>query len=592
MKKILFYILLTCTIFAEKEATITAFTKSKSFYTEQAFFLDIIVDKDTQADIQHIGEITGCSVTFMEKGYTKTGVVNRYQITPHQPGSLAIPPVNALSRSKTITSKPLQLTVKQPKQRDDIFIKIEVPDTHYFVGQAFPLKVTWFSKLPFYAYRAVDCRAPFFNDPDVDSFIPFSAPKTGQSQTIGLPISRKRIIGKRGKTKLNNELYEFISFERTIRINRSGEFTFEPMTMITSFIPSRVQKSGGRRWAPTYPSFFNNEFFDDVDSDEHFEKYLIKSNPVTLHISELPLEGQPENFSGIIGPFKMTADAAPKVLHAGDPLTLNIKMTDHPFIETLEVDPLQNNRSVSAYFSINSVQALPELTEKSLTFSKSIRPLSTDTRSIPSLKVSYFNPQTKRYEEAVTEPIALTVKEAKIVTAFDAELHDGNKLKNTLKENPEGIRHNYSTLDQSVQAWAGPKTMLKLAILFPIVLFILFLIFTRKHRFDLHNPELAIIRKAYKNFKKRDSQTVESLEKAVRHYFAEKLSLPANAHNFNELLQQLAIPLDDMEQMTLQALYQGSTEKRFNPGYTELTQPNIKKVKKLIKSLNRRIDNV
>lgn len=591
VRNLILLFILTFSAMAEKQATITAFTKSKSFFTEQSFILDIIVEKDTQAQIDHIGTIDNASVIFDQSGITKTGTVSRYKLIPHKAGKLTIPAVKAKSRGKEIFTKELTFDVQKPKTRDDIFIKVEIPDNEYYVGEVFPLKVTWFSKLPFYAYRAVECTAPFFTDRNIDIFTPFSAPKTGQSQTIGVPISQKRVICKRSKVKMDNEVYEFITFERSARVTVSGEYTFEPIKMITSFIPSRVQPSQQRRWAPTYPSFFNNEFFDDVDSDDAFEKYLIKSKPVTLNILDLPVEGRPAEFSGIIGPFKMSADATPKVLHAGDPLTLNIEMTDHPFIETLEVDPLENNKLIESYFAVNSVQALPNLTEKSLKFSKSIRPLSPDTKQIPALKISYFNPQTKKYDVVETEPIALTVKEAKIVTAFDAELHDGKKLKNELKESPDGIRHNYSSLNDSNSALTSPYTLLKFAVALPLILFGLFVFLTAGHRRDLKGPDQAIIRNAYKKFKRQNITNIDTLEQAVRQYFSEKLSIPENSHDLKEVLNKAVIELSESEIMTLTALYRNSEQKRFNPNAGKTTDINSSDLKSIIKSINGRINN-
>lgn len=591
VRNLILLFILTFSAMAEKQATITAFTKSKSFFTEQSFILDIIVEKDTQAQIDHIGTIDNASVIFDQSGITKTGTVSRYKIIPHKAGKLTIPAVKAKSRGKEIFTKELTFDVQRPKTRDDIFIKVEIPDNEYYVGEVFPLKVTWFSKLPLYAYRAVECTASLFSDRNIDIFTPFSAPKTGQSKTIGVPISQKRVICKRGKVKMNNDVYEFITFERTARVTVSGEYTFEPIKMITSFIPSRVQTKQQRRWAPTYPSFFNNEFFDDVDNDDAFEKYLIKSKPVTLNILDLPAEGRPADFSGIIGPFKMSTNATPKVLHAGDPLTLNIEMTDHPFIETLEVDPLENNKLIESYFAVNSVQALPDLTEKSLKFSKSIRPLSPDTKQIPALKISYFNPQTKKYDVVETEPIALTVKEAKIVTAFDAELHDGKKLKNELKESPDGIRHNYSSLNDSNSALTSPYTLLKLAVTLPLILFGLFVFLTAGHRRDLKDPDQAVIRNAYKKFKRQNITNIDMLEQVVRQYFSEKLSIPENSHDLKEVLNKAVIELSESEITTLTALYQNSEQKRFNPNAGKTTDINSSDLKNIIKSINGRINN-
>ncbi len=593
MRKLIFFILLAVNfvLCAEDPGQIHLLTKSKSFFREQSFHIDFVVENDTQAEITQLAPIADATVELDQQGFTKTGVVHRYKITPHKAGELTIPPLIAKSRDREITSKPLTITVKEPKTHPGVFMHIEVPGGEFYVGQAIPVKVSWYSQLPLYAYRAVDCRAPFFHDSSLRIFESYGSPQGGDNNTIGLPIGQNRIICNRGRAQDEEKnLYDVLSFERTIQVAVPGEYTFKPLTMLASFIPSKVHAKG-RRWAPTYPSFFNNVFFEDVDGDVPYEKYLIKSKPVTIKVLDLPKEGRPANFSGIIGPLKMNVSATPMVLHAGDPITLDIDLSGHPFLETLNVDPLAGNRAIVTYFSVNAIQSLPTLSRDKLSITRSIRPISPDTKQIPSLTISYFDPQKKVYKEVKSEPIMLTVKEAEKVTAFDAEINSEEKLTNKIEKNPDGIHHNYSSVDQSNSRFTSPAFRLSIAIIVPVLGFLLFLVITHRSRYDLANPHQAIIRNAYKNFTRQPISDIDSLEKALRRYFAEKLTLPENSHTFEEIELKIS-QIPGVELKLIKTLYNQSEMQRYNPVPKESENVITADVIAAVKSINRRLKHV
>lgn len=570
------------------EPLIHVLLSAKSFFREQSFLVDYVVNEDSQAKLEEMPFLTDATAVLEKKGFTKTGVVMRYRITPHKSGEFKIPILKGLSKGKDIISVEKVIKVQEPKTHENVYMDVEFPEGEYYVGQAIPVKFVWYSELPFYAYRALSCRAPFLNDSALAIYEPQGAPQGGDNGTIGLPISQQRVICKRAKVKRNGKELHTISFERIVTVNRAGNYTFAPIKMIASFVPSKVRPAT-RRWSPTYPSFFNNEFFDDDLAGVAFVKYLVSSKPKKIKILDLPKDGRPQGFSGIVGPFKMEATAEPKVLKAGDPLTLNVTMSNHPYLETIALPTLKENRAITAYFAVNTVQALPVLENDSLRYSKSLRPLSPDTKEIPSLKVSYFNPQTKKYEVSETNVIPLTVNEADVVTAFDAKLNSDEKLKNTIEKSEAGIRHNYSSLEDGKRSWTSAKTLLSLAIFVPSIFFLVFVFVTRQQRRDLADPEGAIIRKAYKKFLAQKLDDQASLEKAVRQYFAEKLSLPPNVHSFEDLKKQLDGKLNQQKLEALQKVYERSDRFRYQEHKTVEGGTQAKAVKLLIKSIDRRL---
>src|SRR5260221_3290043 len=71
----------------------------------------------------------------------------------------------------------------------------------------------------------------------------------------------------------------------------------------------------------------------------------ILSNPLTVHVHELPQEGRPAHFTGAIGQFKVTGDAQPGSVAVGEPVTLHFTVSgegnfDYVRCPTLSDDPV------------------------------------------------------------------------------------------------------------------------------------------------------------------------------------------------------------------------------------------------------------
>ena len=576
---------------SEVQPLIVSLVKAKSFFREQSFIVDFIVPDDTRASFDDLPSIQDATVLVKKRGFTKTGTVIRYQITPHKAGALKIPALSGRSFGKEIFSAAIELQIKEAKKHENVFVEIQFPERDYYVGEGIPVKFVWYSELPFYAYRAVNCQAPFFSDSALSIFQYRNSPQGGDPKTIGLPVSQQRVIARRGEEKRGDKTLHTISFERIITVNQAGKYRFQPVKMLASFLPAKVRPNN-RRWTPTYPSYFDNDFFDDDLNKEKYEKYIITSKESFINVLDLPKEGRPQDFTGIVGPFSISASSQETVLKTGEPLTLNLKLSDHPYLELLSLPSFKNNVAINSYFAVNSVQAYPTFSEDALVYTKSIRPLSTDTKAVPALSFSYFDPQSKSYEYVTTNEIPLTVTESEIVTAFDAKLNSKVALKNSVEKSKEGIRHNYSSLQEGNRSWSSPMNLLALAITIPSALFLVFVLATYQQRRDLADPEGAIVRRAFKNFMSKEKSSYKSLELAVRQYFSDKLSLPQNVHSFKDLepYVEQALKSDDLAE--LKAFYQNSDRERFKAQQKAPSSNDLAKLVNLIRSINRSLKDV
>ena len=110
-------------------------------------------------------------------------------------------------------------------------------------------------------------------------------------------------------------------------------------------MPPKDQKFSGFR----YPSYFNNDFFDKSVKGAH-ERFLVRSKPIRLEVKPLPRAGRPEDFSGIVGKFSLSVKAEPTVVSVSDPITLELRLSGHPFPQTISAPALEEQSALAYSF--------------------------------------------------------------------------------------------------------------------------------------------------------------------------------------------------------------------------------------------------
>src|SRR5262249_57024823 len=73
------------------------------------------------------------------------------------------------------------------------------------------------------------------------------------------------------------------------------------------------------------------------------EKFVSSSAPLTIDIRPVPSAGQPASFSGAIGRFQLEADANPKILRVGDPLSVTLTVRGEGLLETVHPPALEQH---------------------------------------------------------------------------------------------------------------------------------------------------------------------------------------------------------------------------------------------------------
>jgi len=125
-------------------------------------------------------------------------------------------------------------------------------------------------------------------------------------------------------------------------------------------------------------------------------EYTKSSKEIPIEVLPLPTQGRPDNFSGAVGKFHITGSVSATQVKANQPFSLKIRFQGRGNVRAIELPPLNLPSTVEIYD-----------TKKESQFSKSgdgfqefevlLIPRAAGELTIPSIPMSYFDPQAVKY---------------------------------------------------------------------------------------------------------------------------------------------------------------------------------------------------
>jgi hypothetical protein len=197
-----------------------------------------------------------------------------------------------------------------PQQGDEIYIERDVPDRPPYVGEAFISTVRVFHKIQ----------------------ITSAAPKRDSSpefRLIAVPGDKtyQKVVG--------GVRYQVIEFKETLIPLRAGTQTLPPYRLQATVMRPLQKLPGGSVF-----DFFSNQFFSGSRGFGNLfgreETVEVRGVPVRVTVRDLPAEGRPAAFSGLVGQFSMRADVASRQIAAGESATATVVVEGEGALDTLD----------------------------------------------------------------------------------------------------------------------------------------------------------------------------------------------------------------------------------------------------------------
>lgn len=343
-----------------------------------------------------------------------------YMVVPSQPGEFTIPSFDVRAEGKLIRTKPVTLrvvggggytpqvpTIPSPRQmippapqmpnapqsssrnrqpssgnNAPYYGEIVMGSKTAFVGEVIPVELRFY-------FRADT------------SFDNLQRPSFGGEGFTSIPLSEP----EQTTQDINGQPYNVVTFRSAITPVKAGEMEIPAATMEGQMIV-RGQATG---LDPFFDQFFN-AFAGMGGSSEHIEA---RTNRRMLEVLPLPKEGRPENFSGAVGQFTLDAQATPKSVGAGEPVTLHVAVSGRGNFDAIAAPELTEAEGWRTYAPKSSFAAEDSRGfgnssgTKTFDFSLIARQDQTVT---PGAKFSFFDPRDKKYVTLTADPVAVKAK--------------------------------------------------------------------------------------------------------------------------------------------------------------------------------------
>jgi hypothetical protein len=527
---------------AAQDVTVQAYVESETVYMGQTFVYQIVVDGTDNAtppdaaafgpdfSAQFLGGQNSSSQSIsVINGKMERQVQRRYvmqfNLTPKRKGRLAIPAVPVKVKGQTFNANTVTVGVDTPVETQDFKLRMSLSRSSCYVGEPVILTVTW------YIGRAVEEFA--FSMPvlgSADFAIETPEVKIDQAKRdyyYRMPLGGQEVIAEKGAGTLDGRNYTTISFRKALFPKRAGTLAIPEMSVQCA---AASGNPGGR-------DFFSDNFFGAPRGA--MKKYVIPSNTLSLAVKQLPQEGRPAGFAGLVGEYNISASASPLDVSVGDPITLKVTLSGPDYLGNVDLPPLAGQAELATYFKIPDERADGKVAGKSKIFTQTIRAKNESVKEIPPVRLSYFDTKKGRYEIASTAPIPIVVHPTKMVTAVDAEGVSSGPMGSALEGWKEGIAYNYEGPEVLASQQFGLVSALEsppwlAALLLPLAAYVALLSTTVARRRREADTEGRAARSAFRRLKRRletirkqgvsGAPLCEQVLGAMRDYLGDKFS--------------------------------------------------------------------
>jgi hypothetical protein len=134
------------------------------------------------------------------------------------------------------------------------------------------------------------------------------------------------------------------------------------------------------------------------------QQRLLETNALQVNVLPLPKDGRPADFYGAVGKFNMDAALDKSDILVGDTVSLTLTINGDGNMKSVTRFDINLDNGLKKYDTIDSGTS-----ENKKVFTTLITALSPGEKIIPAIRLSYFNPSTKKYETVRTEPLKLNV---------------------------------------------------------------------------------------------------------------------------------------------------------------------------------------
>jgi hypothetical protein len=319
-------------------------------------------------------------ITYDPRGGGSTTAEFKYVLTTDRVGVFSIGPFEGRLGSMIVRSRPFAIAVRSTgrsnvptvvaRARIDTSLEVNfraltLPET-VFVGQQANYEVAVFLNE---TVRDRLRRNPTFFPPDMQSMLAYDLPVRGDPP--------RRQVG--------SHCFDALVYQRALFPLMPGRFAIPPAQLVYAL--------------PLSASFFSRE-----------ETHEIETDSTVIVAVEPPMTGRPASFGGAVGNLRVGATLDTTASRVGDPMLLtvrvsgtgNVKLFPRPSVGIPWATLVKGDERVRVDTNARRIAGLKE-------FDWVLTPRVAGELDLPPIRYSYFNPDSRRYEVASTNPTRVRV---------------------------------------------------------------------------------------------------------------------------------------------------------------------------------------
>ncbi len=331
-----------------------------------------------------------------------------YRITASRAGKFVIGPFRVTQGDRQVERDAVTLVFDEIENDPDLRIDVELPAAPFFVGQRIPITIMWAYAGDVRSVSKLAIYSPLF---DRFEFEDTPATQSDQVLPIETAAGTLQLVAQYARRTIDGRTFTTAKATRMLVANEPGEFEIPPVTA--------TMRTGGRS-RDLLDSLFDDPFFGRSRQPTS-PPLRAEGQPLRFAILPLPLESRPATFHGAVGDgFRLEVQTNRSVVRVGDPISLTITIRGNGNLASLELPPLAGPNGLPVgQFRLPTDPIAGRYDDGAKQFDISVRVEKETVREIPPITFSWFNPSTQQYESTASDPIAMQVMPAQVVSSTD-----------------------------------------------------------------------------------------------------------------------------------------------------------------------------
>ncbi|MDG1571621.1 BatD family protein [Robiginitalea sp. M366] len=319
------------------------------------------------------------------RSYSKT---YSYVLEPTEKGTLTIGQASIVIGGETYKTIPKEITVTDavdnpngtPSSDDvaarNLHLVAEVSKANPYMNE--PVSVVY--------------KLYFSSAVGVSNFRPLDNPKYNNFWSQEIPFSKYNVENG----TYNGQPYRYVVLKRVVLYpQKSGALDIEPLALdVTLDIPTE------RR------DFFGNRIYTTTHKN-------VSAGKRTIQVKPLPLQGQPEGFTGAVGQFDFKVETTKKSLNASESLQAKVTVSGKGNLKLFQLPDLNLPSALEVYDPEFREQVRTTISgmQGSVSEDYTIVPSFQGKYPIPEIEFTYFDPDSESYKKLRSEEITIQVLE-------------------------------------------------------------------------------------------------------------------------------------------------------------------------------------